>query len=345
MIKIDNMSLEEIKEFLKSLGEESYRGEQIYKWIFSRGVDNFEDMTDISKSLRGKLSDCSEFTKIEILEKIESRKDGSIKALFSFEDGEKIETVVLKDGNRNTLCISTQVGCRMGCSFCSTAKIGFKRDLTSAEILKQVIVMNRLLEEKGDKVTNIVYMGMGEPLDNIENVMRSLSILTDENGLGFSHRKVTVSTSGRVDNIDKIFSLKKPVNLAVSLNATTDSTRSEIMPVNRKFGIAELVGKLRELPLQKRKRITIEYVMLRGINDTIDDAKRIIHIVKGLPVKINLILYNPTIDSIYKPSTEESALKFQKYLTDRNFTVFIRKSYGSDIDGACGQLYAKYKKM
>lgn len=345
MIKIDNMNLDGIKEVLKKLGEEPYRGEQIYRWIFNRGVDNFEDMTDIPKSLRLKLSECSEFTKVEILERMESKKDSSIKALFSLEDGEKIETVILKDKDRNTLCVSTQVGCRMGCTFCSTAKIGFKRDLTSAEILRQVIAMNRLLEEKGEKITNIVYMGMGEPLDNIENVTKSLEILTDEKGFGFSHRKVTVSTSGRIDNIDKIFSLKKPVNLAVSLNATTDSIRSEIMPINRKFCIADLISKLRSLPLQKRKRITIEYVMLRGVNDTIDDAKRLIHILKGLPVKINLILYNFTIDNHYKPSTEESALKFQKYLMDRNFTVFIRKSYGSDIEGACGQLYARYKNM
>lgn len=342
MIKIDNMNLFELRSFAVSLGEPSYRGDQLYKWIYNKKAASFEEMTDLPKAFREKLEGATAFTKIDIIEMATSKVDGSIKTLLLLEDGEKIESVLLKDDGRYTICVSSQVGCRMGCTFCSTAGIGFIRNLTSAEIIRQIILMDKLLESKGGKITNIVYMGMGEPLDNIENVIKSLEILTDEHGLGFSHRKVTVSTSGVVPNIEKLFSLKRPVNLAISLNATLDSVRNAIMPINKKYNISELMEKLKTLPLQKRKRITIEYVLLKGVNDTIDDAKRLISLIRGLPVKINLILYNTSTDGRYSPSAEKDALQFQKYLTDRNVTAFIRKSFGADINGACGQLYAKY---
>jgi len=263
MIKIDDMNLFELRTFAVSLGEPSYRGDQLYKWIYHKKIASFEEMTDLPKAFREKLGATSAFTKIDIMEMAISKLDGSIKALLLLEDGEKIEAVLLKDGNRYTLCVSSQIGCRMGCTFCSTAGIGFIRNLTSAEILRQIIIMDKLLESKGGKTTNIVYMSMGEPLDNIENVIKSLGILTDENGLGFSHRKVTVSTSGVVPNIEKLFSLKRPVNLAISLNATIDGVRNAIMPINKKYNISGLIGKLKTLPLQKRKRITIEYVLLK----------------------------------------------------------------------------------
>ncbi|MEF3255119.1 MAG: 23S rRNA (adenine(2503)-C(2))-methyltransferase RlmN [Deferribacterales bacterium] len=342
MIKIDGLILEEIRDLVNSLGEPTYRGDQIYKWVYSKAVNDFDMMSDLSKEFRKKIKEVAAFTDFTLLELKESKRDLSLKGLFLLEDGEKIESVILKDADRHTLCVSTQVGCRMGCKFCNTAQVGFKRDLTTSEIIRQVLFMKKVLEDKGGKLTNIVYMGMGEPLDNIDNVIRSLEILTDENGVGFSHRKITVSTSGVVNHLDKLFSMKKVVNLAVSLNATTDGVRSRIMPINNRFPINTLLSKLKQLPLQKRKRITIEYVMLKGVNDTIEDAKRVVQLLKGLPVKINLIVYNQTIGGEYKSSDEDVVLNFQKYLTDRNFTVFIRKSLAADIDGACGQLYAKY---
>ncbi len=344
MIKIDSLSLEEMKSFVVDLGEKSFRADQLYKWVYQKGVTDFSQMTDISSEFRDKLKDVASFTVLNPIEIKRDSIDGSQKFLFELEDNNKIESVALKDQDRITLCISTQVGCRMGCAFCATAKIGFIRDLTAGEIIRQVIEVNRYLNEQNEKVTNIVYMGMGEPLDNYLNVAKSIDILTDEKGLGFSHRKVTISTSGLVDKIDELFKLKKQVNLAISLNATTDAVRDKIMPINRKFNIEKLINKLKSLPIQKRKRITIEYVLLKGVNDTIDDAKRLIRLLNGLPVKVNLIVYNEGGDPDFRPPSDDVVLRFQQYLTDRNITAFIRKSLGKNIEGACGQLYAKYEK-
>lgn len=344
MNKIDTFTLEEMKDFVSSLGEKSYRGEQLYKWVYQKGVTDFSLMTDISAEFRSKLSRVASFTILKILEIKDDSIDGSQKFLFELEDKNKIESVALQDQERITLCISTQVGCRMGCAFCATAKIGFIRDLTTGEILRQVIDVKNILQNQGKKITNIVYMGMGEPLDNVQNVLKSIDILTDEKGLGFSHRKVTVSTSGLVDKIDGLFELKKQVNLAVSLNATTNSVRDKIMPINRRFDIEKLINKLKSLPIQKRKRVTIEYVLLKGVNDTVDDAKRLVKLLNGLPIKVNLIVYNEGGDPDFSPPSEDVVLRFQQYLTDRNITAFIRKSLGKNIEGACGQLYAKYEK-
>jgi len=344
MTKIDSLTLDELRIFVKDLGEKPFRGDQLYKWIYQKWATDFSNMTDIALDFRNKLPLMASFTVLKPIEIKKDEKDGSIKFLFELEDGNKIESVALKDQDRITLCISTQVGCRMGCAFCATAKIGFIRDLSAGEILRQVIEVNRFLNEYGEKVTNIVYMGMGEPLDNYKNVVKSIEILTDEKGLNFSHRKVTISTSGVVDKIHELFNLKKQINLAISLNATTDDIRDKIMPINRRFPIKFLLNRLRDLPIQKRKRITMEYVLIKGVNDSLEDARRLLKLLKGLPIKINLIVYNEGGDPEFLPPDESTVLRFQKYLVDRNITAFIRKSLGREIEGACGQLYAKYNK-
>jgi 23S rRNA (adenine2503-C2)-methyltransferase len=344
-IYLDSHSLEGLREIIKSIGMEKFRAAQIYKWVFHKGCESIEEMTDLSKAAREKLTEMATFTVMDVVGYQESKIDGSVKFLFQLEDGEHVESVILNDGRRYTACISSQVGCRMGCAFCATAKMGLKRNLTTGEIIKQVKRLNEYLAEKDLKLNNLVFMGMGEPLDNIDNVMEALSVLLDDNGYGFSHRKITLSTCGVTDNIKKLFSMDTPVNLAVSINSPDQEVRKGIMPVSNKYPLSELVGFLKKLPLQKRKSITVEYVLLKGVNDSMEDAKKLVSLLKGLDkVKVNLILYNQGGMPEYKAPSEKDALKFQEYLINNKIGVFIRKSLGSDIDGACGQLRAKHEK-
>lgn len=342
-IYLDSHNLENLQGIIKSLGMEKFRAKQIYKWVHHQGSESIDEMTNLSVSARGQLSEISGFTVMDVEKTQESRIDGSVKFLFRLEDGEHIESVILNDGRRYTACISSQVGCRMGCAFCSTAKMGLVRNLTVGEIVKQVKRLNEYLAERDAKLHNLVYMGMGEPLDNIDNVMQSLDILLDDDGYGFSHRKITLSTCGVADKIEQLFSMDTPVNLAVSINSPDQDKRKGIMPVSNKHSLSELMAVLRKLPLQKRKSVTIEYVLLKGINDSVEDAKKLVNLLKGLDkVKVNLILYNQGGMPEYQAPAEKDALKFQEYLISKKIGVFIRKSLGSDIDGACGQLRAKH---
>lgn len=342
---IDSHCLQGLKDFAVANGMEKFRGEQVYKWIHHRGSENISEMSDLSAAARTKMTETTRFTVCEPVKFQVSAQDGSIKALFRLEDGEHIESVILSDGTRLTACISSQVGCRMGCAFCSTARMGLKRNLTVGEILKQVKRLNEYLAKDDRKLNNIVFMGMGEPLDNIDNVLEAITVLLDDNGYGFSHKKITLSTCGVTENIIKLFSLNTPVNLAVSINAATQEKRKDLMPVTNKYPLADLMKTLKTLPLQKRKSITIEYVMLKGINDSMKDADDLSKLLKGLEkVKVNLILYNSGADPRYQAPDEKDALKFQQYLINKRIGVFIRKSLGSDIDGACGQLRANYEK-
>jgi len=344
MIYLDDFSKQELEYEMNALGEKPFRGRQLYKWMYSKGVFDFHEMTDLSRQLRQKLEEQYGFRNIGVIEKKQSKKDGSTKLLLELEDKNRIETVILKDGERLTGCVSTQVGCRMGCSFCSTAKIGLIRNLKIGEIVRQIIIMNKILSEKDEKLSNIVFMGMGEPLDNLENLNEAIRIILDESGLNFSHRKVTVSTCGMTDELNKMYEeLDSPVNLAVSLNFTDNEMRQKYMPVSKKYPVKSLIATLKNLPVQKRKRITIEYVMLKDINDTQKDAKYLAEMLRGMPVKINLIVYNDS-DIGFDSAAEKNVLAFQKVLQDKGFSAFIRKSLGSDIEGACGQLYARYNK-
>jgi 23S rRNA (adenine2503-C2)-methyltransferase len=344
-MKIDNLTLEELKSFALSLGEKAFRGSQLYKWMYSKNVFDFDKMTDLSKDFRENLKEKCDFTHIKIKNYQISEKDGSVKFLFELEDNHFIESVILKDTDRYTACISTQVGCRMGCTFCNTAKIGFLRNLNTAEILKQVIFLNKyLLEKENKKLTNLVFMGMGEPLDNYDNLVRALEILLDDNALNFSHRKITVSTCGLMDKLMELSESPVSVNLAISLNAADDSTRSKLMPVNYKYPINTIVKNIKGINLRKGRRITIEYVMFKGVNDRKEDAEKLVKILKGLPIKLNLIPYNKTEDVDFFPPDEKNLFDFQNILINANISCFIRKSLGDDIEGACGQLYANYLK-
>ncbi|MGA1861485.1 23S rRNA (adenine(2503)-C(2))-methyltransferase RlmN [Deferribacter thermophilus] len=341
--KIDNLSIKELQKFIIDLNEKPFRAKQLYKWIYQKGITSFEEMTDLPLNFRDKLSDIFEFTKITPIEQLLSKLDGSIKVLFELEDKNYIESVLMFDGERVTACVSTQVGCRMGCKFCNTAKIGLIRNLTSGEIIRQIIYLKDLARQNNKLLSNIVFMGMGEPLDNYENLTNSLDIILDEDGLNFSHRKVTVSTCGI---IDKLYTLSKnyKVNIAISLNASSNKIRSKLMPINKKFNIEEIIKSIKNLPIPKRKRITIEYVLIDGINNTKRDANLLVKLLKGLPVKVNLIVYNKIKDSQFNPPDLNYALNFQKTLINNGVATFIRKSFGQDIEAACGQLYAKYYK-
>jgi len=343
MTFLDDFSKADLEKALATIGEKPFRGRQIYKWMYGKNIFDFERMTDLSISLRERLNQHYSFRKFELLDKKESLTDNSVKILFGLEDGNRIESVILEDGDRFTGCISTQVGCRMGCSFCNTAKIGLIRNLTPGEIVRQVLMMNSILDVRKRSLSNIVFMGMGEPLDNLKNLKIAIDIILDSDGLNFSHRKVTVSTCGLADELKYLFNeMDTPVNLAVSLNFTDNSLRKTFMPVNSRYNLQYLLETLKNLPVQKRKRITIEYVLLKGINDSVADAKKLAGLLKKLPVKINLIPYNAS-EERYSSPEQDVICAFQKVLQDAGYSVFLRKSLGKDIMGACGQLYADYK--
>lgn len=340
MINLIGQPETKLRETLQDWGVEPYRGRQIFTWIYHRGVRSWEPMTNLSKSLRKALSERFYIGLPQIAEKKLSR-DGTIKYLFRLEDGEEIESVWMPDGHRKTLCISTQSGCRLGCTFCLTGTLGLLRNLTSAEIVGQFMAVNEDLEET-DRVTNVVLMGMGEPLDNYEAVVDAVRLMISPEGLRISTRKVTLSTAGMVDKIKMFKTENLPVNLAISLNATEDKTRNMIMPINKKYPIKVLLESLRDYPLKPNRRFTFEYVLLGGINDTDEDAVRLANLLKNIPSKINLIPFNSYDDAGYRPPSEERVKQFQNYLMSKNFNVFIRKNRGADILGACGQLAGRH---
>lgn len=343
MSKIDDLTLDELAEIIASKGEQPFRAKQIYHWIHKHGLFDYGGMTNVPSSLRDSLAEAYGFTVLNEVKRSTSA-DGSIKFLFALEDGHFIESVLLRDAERLSGCISTQVGCRMGCSFCATAKaVGFKRDLTSAEILRQVRHLTLVSKELFDtELRNLVFMGMGEPLDNTCNVKKALAVLTDEETFAFSHRKITVSTCGLIEGIYDLFKMEKPVNLAVSVNAADQEKRCSIMPVSKKYPLHKLFEALKGLELDKRKRITLEYVLLDGVNDSEEDAKNLADLSKNMKVKINLIIYNGSQYAGYESPSYAKAVKFQEYLISRNLTVFIRKRLCEDVHGACGQLAAEY---
>lgn len=344
MQKIDCLSIEEITELVKDLGEQAFRGKQLYNWLYHNNVRTYDEMTNIPQGLRDKLSKEYDFTVLEEVKR-KTSNDGSIKFLFKLEDGEHIETVLLRDGQRFSGCISTQVGCKMGCKFCATyGAVGFKRNLTEGEILNQVAYLRKTIEELfEERLGNLVFMGMGEPLDNLATLKRVLRILLDDGAFGFSHRKITVSTSGLIEKIKEFFTMETPVNLAVSINASNEQLRREIMPVTNKNHLADLISTLKNIELDKRKKFTLEYVLLGGVNDSLTNAKELVALIKGLKAKVNLIVYNGSPYSEFKTPKESDVLKFQDYLKNNNIDAFIRKKLGQDIDGACGQLAANYK--
>lgn len=336
-VDLKDLSLESLEAFLMGLGKEKYRAKQIFKWLYQRGATTFDDMTDLSKDFRRELLLKSRITSL-VPDTIEISKDGTKKYLFVLEDGSSIESVLIPEEDRATLCVSTQVGCAMGCRFCLTGTFNLKRNLRCAEIVNQFCAVQRT-----DRITNIVLMGMGEPLANLDNVIPALKIMTCPDGFQISSRRVTVSTSGLVPEIEKLGSAVT-VNLAVSLNATTDEQRNLLMPVNRAYPLAKLIAACRQFPLPNRRMITIEYVLVRGINDSLEDAKRLVKLLKGIPVKVNLIRFNEFEGCEFKSPEQDAIDRFHSYLLEKNLTVITRASRGADISAACGQLRARMEK-
>ncbi len=337
-VDVKSLSLSQLQDKVQELGHKKFRALQIYKWVWQRGATSFAEMTNIAKPLRMGLG---EHFYIPFLTEA-SRKhseDGTIKFIWACEDGRQIESVFIPDDRRNTLCMSTQVGCAMACSFCLTGDLGLKRQLRPSEIANQPLQVQRTLDALGldSRITNLVLMGMGEPLHNLPNVIPALEIALDENALNYSHRKVTVSTVGMVHKLPEL-AAALPVNLAVSLNATTDAQRDEVMPINKRFDLEELLQACRDFPLSSGKRITFEYVMMAGFNDSMEDAVRLEKLMRGLKAKVNLIPYNENPNREIKRPSEDQVKRFQHYLVSRGLNCSVRVTRGKDISAACGQL-------
>jgi 23S rRNA (adenine2503-C2)-methyltransferase len=313
-----------------------FRAIQIFKWIYLRNADSFEMMTDLGKEIRDLLLDNFTINRLDITKKLESN-DGTKKYLFKLEDGKFVESVLIREKSHFTLCISSQVGCAQGCSFCLTAKGGFSRNLTTGEIISQIRDIQKDMDES-DNLSNLVLMGMGEPLANYDNLVNALNIITDTDfGLKFSTRRVTLSTAGFVPKFADLGKDTK-VNLAVSLNATDNKTRSMLMPINRKYPLEELLEACRLYPLKPRRKITFEYILIKGINDSPEDAERLAKLLTPIKAKINLIPFNEHSKSDLKSPESSVVLKFQKDLNKYGYSAIIRYSKGQDISAACGQL-------
>jgi 23S rRNA (adenine2503-C2)-methyltransferase len=381
-----DLTHEETRAFAGALGVEPYRGDQIFRWVHGRRIDHVEAMTDLGKELRARVAGAAEVRRLAIDAEQVSR-DGTRKLRLRTGDGRMIETVLIPDGDaaapdddlesdeaaaepehlqhalfpkrpKLTQCVSSQVGCALDCSFCATAKLGFGRQLSAGEIVDQVYRAQDIVaaldaddptrKAGADRVTNLVFMGMGEPLHNYKNLIRTLEILTDASGADFSRRRITVSTAGLVPGIEKLAAETRTalrVNLTVSLNATADVVRDVLMPINKKWNIERLLAAVRKFPLEKRRRVTFEYVLLDGVNDSDADAERLPKLLRGIPSKVNLIPWNPhelTDGTIpYRRPSDERVRAFQAALKARGLAVYVRRPRGDDIDAACGQLAAK----
>lgn len=338
-----NMTLPELEGWVTSaLGEPRFRAAQVYRWVHREGVTSFDGMTNLPRPLRARLHEAATIGTLR-LDFVQTSRDGTRKLRLLTRDGHAIESVLIPDDDKMTLCLSSQVGCALGCDFCATAKMGFSRHLTAGEIVDQVYRARALLAdvEPGRRITNLVYMGMGEPLHNYAEVMRSIRILHEEHGAAFSPRRITVSTAGLVPAIERLGREPLHPNLAVSLNATTDEVRDVVMPINRKWNIARLLDAIRSFPLERRRRVTFEYVLLAGINDSIDDARRLARLLVGLRCKVNVIPWNPHPSSSYRRPSPEAIERFQNEVKRQGLPAYLRTPRGDDIDAACGQLAAR----
>lgn len=341
-LNLKALGFQELEGFVKTLGWPRYRADQLLKWIYDKGVSDINRMTDLSHHDRQILKDRAYISQLKPITEITSL-DGTRKFLFGLEDGNEIETVLIPDvgerGKRLTLCVSTQVGCTLDCSFCLTGRMGLKRNLKAHEIVDQFLVVESLLQPTAQRITHIVMMGMGEPLANFHSVVEAIHRISHPRGIGFPQRRITVSTAGFVPQIRMLGTLGLKVKLAVSLNATTDEIRNKIMgTINSLYPIKELFQACREYPLSPRERLTFEYVLLKGINDSLADARRLVRLVKGIRCKVNLIPYNEHPQAGYQCPADQDILQFQQVLINAGIDTFIRKSKGRDILAACGQL-------
>ncbi len=335
-VHLKNLSLPELEEFVISLGEKPFRARQLAQWLYPRGARRFEEMTTLAKAFRNNLEEKAWISFLEPAG-VQTSRDGTRKYRFVLHEGEGIESVLLPERDHYTLCLSTQVGCALGCKFCLTAKRGFIRNLDPSEIIDQIIGVRATLPPKG-KLTNLVLMGMGEPLENFQNVLRALEVIRSPIGLQFSHRRVTVSTAGIIPRMIELLSRPNFVKLAISLNAATDEQRSKLMPINRKYPLADLLAACRKIPLANREKITFEYVLIKGVNDSEGDALRVAWLLQGMKAKINLIPFNEYPESLYQRPEDGAIQRFREVLMAKRFPAMVRQSKGADILAACGQL-------
>ena len=342
LIGLNRLSLE---QYFAGLGEKSFRAKQVMQWIHQRGIVDFDEMTNLSKQLREKLKLIA-CVDLPTLNMVQQSKDGTRKWLINVNGTESsIESVLIPEKNRNTLCISSQVGCTLNCSFCSTARQGFNRNLTSHEIIAQLYIAHHHLLKEGSKngVTNVVMMGMGEPLLNFKAVIEAVKIMGDDFSYGLSKRRITISTAGVVPAIYDLAD-QTDVSLAISLHAPTDELREQLVPINKKYPISELLTACRHYIADSlKRRITFEYVMLDGINDRIEDAKALVNILRDVPCKLNLIPFNPFPGAGYKRSSQKNIDAFRNYVSSKGIVTVTRRPRGDDIDAACGQLVGKVK--
>ena len=332
---LKDMSLGELEAFISRFGKEKYRAKQIMKWLYQENAASFDDMTDLSKPFRIQIQDAARIALPEII-KAQVSKDGTKKILFELEDGLFIESVLIPGKNHWTVCVSTQVGCQMGCTFCLTGSRGFKRNLLPSEITGQITKLLRETDE-GENLKNIVMMGMGEPLANYENVIKAIRIITSEIGFGFSHRKITLSTCGIAPMIEQL-GRDICINLAISLNAADNKTRGYLMPVNNKYPIETLLAACRNYPMPGRRMLTFEYILIAGVNSRPEDAEKLARLLRGIRCKLNLIAFNEFPGSKFTAPSMDEMRAFQQILLREHYTAIIRASKGSDIMAACGQL-------
>ena len=337
MKNIKDYNLEELKQELISIGEKPFRAEQIFKWIYQDNVTSFDEMTNLSLELREKLKQNYTLCIFNILRKQES-SDGTIKYLFDVLDGNAIETVLMKYHHGYSLCVSTQIGCKMGCKFCASTGIAFARNLTSGEIVEELLAVER---DQNIKISNVVYMGIGEPLDNYDNVVNSIRIINNPKGINIGARHISVSTSGLVPNIYRLAEENIQCTLSISLHATNNEKRSSMMPVNNRYPIEELIQACKDYIAKTNRRISFEYALAKDNNDNLEDAKGLVKLLKGMLCHVNLIPINKIENGAYDKSSNENIIKFRDYLNEHGIVATIRRELGSDIDAACGQLRRK----
>lgn len=341
-IKIDikSMFIEEIEDDFLKAGYPKYKAKQVFRWI-SKGIDTFDEMSDLSKEFKLKLCKRYFIPKVSIEKKLISKIDGTIKYLFKLDNNEFIESVLMKYNHGYSICVSTQVGCKMGCTFCATGKSGFSRDLRASEILAQIQLAQK---DNRIRISNVVLMGMGEPLDNYDNVIRFLKLVSCNDGINIGLRHISVSTCGVVDKIYKLSSEMLPVTLSVSLHAPNDKIRSAIMPINKRWCVNELIMACKDYNNKTNRRISFEYAMIKGINDTDKCAIELGNLLNGMLCHVNLILVNEVGGNNYKKSTKERVERFKNILSKRGINVTVRRKLGSDIEASCGQLKRSYVK-
>ena len=337
MKNIKDYNLEELKKEMTELGEKPFRAEQIFKWLYQEKVKSFDEMTNLSISLRKKLQNNYTICNFKILKKQES-KDGTVKYLFDVLDSNAIETVLMSYHHGYSICVSSQIGCKMGCKFCASTGINFIRNLTSGEILEQIIAVE---QDKGIQISNIVFMGIGEPLDNYENVINAIHIINNPKGLNIGARHISISTSGLVPKIYKLAEEKIQCTLSISLHATNNIKRSSMMPVNNVYPIEELINACKFYIKETNRRISFEYALAKGNNDNLQDAKELVKLLKGMLCHVNLIPINKIENGKFDKSSNENIIKFRDYLNNHGIVATIRRELGSDIDAACGQLRRK----